>query len=147
MPRKTNWLKNKSKFLFGISLIAAWMLLLSLTVPHLNLCIMCVSHIEFHIESEIIFCQCSCTQTTSNLIWPQHKKVLNASASLFFCSFGLFFCHIFDSIVLVVCSRSLILLLSSLFLYFKTIFICICRTQRIKWQNIRKSSGIFTSVM
>ena len=68
MPRKTNWLKNKSIFLFGISWMAAWMFVLSLTVPHLNLCIMCVIHIEFHIESEIIFCQCSCTQTTPNLV-------------------------------------------------------------------------------
>ena len=132
------------------------MFLLSLTVPHLNLCIMCVSHIEFHIETEIIFCQCSCTQTILNLITSRCclakdsfniKKVLNASAWLLFCSFGLLFYHIFVSIILMVCSRSLILLLSSLFLYFKTMFICICRTQRMKWQNIKKSSGIFTSVM
>ena len=29
------------------------MLLLSLTVPHLNLSIMCVSGIEFHLETEL----------------------------------------------------------------------------------------------
>ena len=38
--------------------MAAWMFLLSLIVPHLNLSIMCVSYIEFYIETEIIFCQC-----------------------------------------------------------------------------------------
>ena len=44
------------------------MFLLSLTAPHLNLSIMCVSSVEFHLESEIIFCQYSCIQTMLNLI-------------------------------------------------------------------------------
>ena len=63
------------------------MFLLSLTAPHLNLNIMRVSGIEFHIETEIIFCQCSHIQTMPYLI-PcclakdsfNIKKVLNASA-------------------------------------------------------------------
>ena len=107
------------------------MLLLSLTVPHLNLSIMCVSGIEFHLETEVIFCQCSRIQTMLNLI-PcclakdslNINKVLNACAQLLFCSFDLLFCHTFISIALMVCLRSLILLLSSFFLYFKTIFNC-----------------------
>ena len=33
------------------------MFLLSLKATHLNLSIMCVSGVEFHLESEIIFCQ------------------------------------------------------------------------------------------
>ena len=36
------------------------MFLLSLTAPHLNLSIMCVSGIEFHLETEVIFFQSSC---------------------------------------------------------------------------------------
>ena len=107
------------------------MFLLSLTAPHLNLSIMCVSSIEFHLESEIIFRQYSCIQTMLNLI-PcclakesfNINKVLNTSAKLLFCSFDLLFCHIFISIALMVCSRSLILLLSSFFLYFKIVFNC-----------------------
>ena len=107
------------------------MFLLSLTTPHLNLSIMCVSGIEFHLETEVIFCQCSCIHPIPNLI-PcclakdsfNINKVLNASAQLLFCSFDLLFCHTFISIALMVCLRSLILLLSSFFLYFKTIFNC-----------------------
>ena len=69
------------------------MFLLSLKAPHLNLSIMCVSGVEFHLESEIIFCQYSCIQTMPNLI-PcclakdsfNINKVLNTSAKLLFCS-------------------------------------------------------------
>ena len=107
------------------------MFLLSLTAPQLNLSIMCVNSVEFHLESEIIFCQYSCIQTMLNLI-PcclakesfNINKVLNTSAKLLFCSFDLLFCLIFISIALMVCSRSLILLLSSFFLYFKIVFNC-----------------------
>ena len=107
------------------------MFLLSLTAPHLNLSIMCVCSVEFHLESEIIFRQYSCLQTMLNLI-PcclakesfNINKVLNTSAKLLFCSFDLLFCLIFISIALMVCSRSLILLLSSFFLYFKIVFNC-----------------------
>ena len=107
------------------------MFLLSLSAPHLNLSILCVNGIEFHLETEIIFCQYSCIQTMPNLI-PcclakdsfNINKVLNTSAKLLFCSFDLLFCLIFISIALMVCSRSLILLLSSFFLYFKIVFNC-----------------------
>ena len=59
---------------------------------------------------------CSRTHTTPNLITSRCclakdrlniNKDLNISAQLLFCSFDLFFCHIFVSIILMVCSRSL----------------------------------------
>ena len=83
------------------------MFLLSPTAPHLNLSVMCMSSVEFHIKIEIIFCQCSLAQITPNLIVLHCclakdsfnlNKVLNTSAQLLFCSFYLFFCHIFFSI-------------------------------------------------
>ena len=129
------------------------MCLLSPMVPHATcyISIMYVSSIEFHIDTEITFCQCHHTQTTPNLIiscWVLAKysfKINKVLIALLF--FGLFirwwhlcFCHshgllkVPDIVVIK-------------FVYLKTIFICICRTKRRKWQNIKKSSGIFSSVM
>ena len=90
----------------------ALMCLLSPMVPHATcyISIMYVSSIEFHIDTEIIFCQCYHTQTTPNLIiscWVLAKysfkinKVLIAEMLLF----GLF--------ILIIClATSLFLSLS-----------------------------------
>ena len=110
----------------------ALMCLLSPMVPHATcyISIMYVSSIEFHIDTEITFCQCYHTQTTPNLIiscWVLAKYSFKINkvliAILWLIHSDHLFGDIFVSVTLMVCSRSLILLLSSLFIWKQYLFV------------------------